>query len=884
MHVFDLFEGHEERKDAPVKPTAAQADSKDQRAVSGVRGDIYNKTNIAGVRRAIDNAIQSEPGAKSEIEAIVSYLDKQAQKNAEQEREIEKLEREEDRLRQAQDSLVKDLSDKENRFRELTAQVASGKIDQVQAARMAQDIEAGRQPQVPTTQATAQPTAAQAAPATPVARPGLPVGVSGTQTPAQPKPQAQAQTKPAAQEPTTSRALGQMAQQLAPQGRVIRGKAQAPSADQAQLFDLPAGVVDFTKAKKDKEAASMGAFGALAADDKKVVNLKEQAEDPTVTLAKKNIQVVKNAYLAGKPEKVRIYNMQGLPMDLTQPVLHALVDVLGTIPDGPNKNALLINLFTNNAFLMTWLMDNVISKYVKTDTDPEAEPASDSPEQLRMLEGDVVPMTDNQTTNQAYADAMSFLKRVYANPNDPLVTTMRQDFAHKYQQRFQISQAPDRSYYLLDKQLSKKYKLPTPDFPLEGKMKSLAMQGGTVPETVTVVKMTGGQPQAIKAHASRELAQRHAQNIKKKYPSMQIGLADSTGQITMVGLNEEPYDGKSDWSDGQGQWSSENNLISSGNNPHGFSEAEEPLDATGAKMYQAKEKILVRHNGRDVAFFPDIETAKAYAQDMQRELKGFTTIHKVMREAQTDYQKRRQRERDIDAGRPVAKQREPKQTDYQKKRAQDKKDMELGEENKGLYYNVNKRKKAGTSRPAGHPKAPTAQAWKDAAKTAKKESVDPEVKAQVDNYFNNLIQDKKEQAIKYQGQAMLFFIGFSQAQNGRGMELLKKYFTPAQLGEVLDNIKQAKQLYPSFGKTTREQEIVKQGMTLGDKVIGNDNEQSHMQGVQRIFKGLLGPAADQAKISHVPVKESYWQRLQRERAEKQHAKAWSLLEQELKDL
>jgi hypothetical protein len=42
---------------------------------------------------------------------------------------------------------------------------------------------------------------------------------------------------------------------------------------------------------------------------------------------------------------------------------------------------------------------------------------------------------------------------------------------------------------------------------------------------------------------------------------------------------------------------------------------------------------------------------------------------------------------------------------------------------KGLYYYVNKRKKAGTSRPASHPKAPTAQAWKDAAKTAKKEDV-----------------------------------------------------------------------------------------------------------------------------------------------------------------
>jgi len=42
------------------------------------------------------------------------------------------------------------------------------------------------------------------------------------------------------------------------------------------------------------------------------------------------------------------------------------------------------------------------------------------------------------------------------------------------------------------------------------------------------------------------------------------------------------------------------------------------------------------------------------------------------------------------------------------------------EAKKGLYYYVNKRKKAGTSRDASNPKAPTAQAWKDAAKTAKK--------------------------------------------------------------------------------------------------------------------------------------------------------------------
>jgi hypothetical protein len=53
-------------------------------------------------------------------------------------------------------------------------------------------------------------------------------------------------------------------------------------------------------------------------------------------------------------------------------------------------------------------------------------------------------------------------------------------------------------------------------------------------------------------------------------------------------------------------------------------------------------------------------------------------------------------------------------------------DESVDEAAKGLYYNVNKRKAAGTSRDKDDPRAPTAQAWKDAAKTAKKESVEEE--------------------------------------------------------------------------------------------------------------------------------------------------------------
>ena len=48
-------------------------------------------------------------------------------------------------------------------------------------------------------------------------------------------------------------------------------------------------------------------------------------------------------------------------------------------------------------------------------------------------------------------------------------------------------------------------------------------------------------------------------------------------------------------------------------------------------------------------------------------------------QAETDYSKRRARERDVDAGKPVARQRQPRMTDYQKRRAQQKREMELGE-------------------------------------------------------------------------------------------------------------------------------------------------------------------------------------------------------------
>jgi hypothetical protein len=71
------------------------------------------------------------------------------------------------------------------------------------------------------------------------------------------------------------------------------------------------------------------------------------------------------------------------------------------------------------------------------------------------------------------------------------------------------------------------------------------------------------------------------------------------------------------------------------------------------------------------------QKAQGYGQNKTKS--GQTVHEQGMAEAQTDYQKRRQRERDVDAGKPVTRQPKNPQTDYAKKRAKEKRDMELGE-------------------------------------------------------------------------------------------------------------------------------------------------------------------------------------------------------------
>ena len=81
-------------------------------------------------------------------------------------------------------------------------------------------------------------------------------------------------------------------------------------------------------------------------------------------------------------------------------------------------------------------------------------------------------------------------------------------------------------------------------------------------------------------------------------------------------------------------------------------------------------------------------------------------------------------------------------------------DVRLEEKSKGLYYNVNKRKKAGTSRKKGHPKAPTKQDWENAAKTAKESSI--EERSYKDQGVADVQKDARGKEFKFDKDSKLF--------------------------------------------------------------------------------------------------------------------------------
>jgi hypothetical protein len=666
MFVFDLFE--KKKQDAAAG-----------RFVGGTSQD-------ARVKNALDNAYRAVPAAKSPEEAALGYIDIQNSLNQKQDQALDQQTKTNQQQTQQINDLVSDMRRKEKDFRDLNAQIASmPNVTPQQVARMAQDIEAAHDsnkgepidvPNVVAKQSTAQP----AQPAEPREKtvyapgPGASVAQQANYQKAKDQGARTVKTPAAAQattQPTTSRALGQMASQLTTPGRVIKGKNQ-----QAQQTTQP---TQTTTTDEPPVAAN---------DAGNVRNLLRAAESITEQqpgqilsvpknntpeeIAQANLDNISLMAVAGKP--VKLYFIDGQGPTLPYPQLKALFDYLRVLnPNDADTKSRVTNLLSNSRFFYEYMLNNIVGQ-THVNPVPQGQDIPDEQDpQAKLLEGDVVPMTDDETTNQAYADALIFLKHVYANPNDPMITTMRQDFAHKYQQRFQISQAPDRSYYLLDKQLSKKYKLPTPDFKgLEedswhnGQNSWSSEHDQWAKESVEETRLTVGDPVVVTAPNEYE---GKTGEIAEFSPSGKFVIVNlyNHGEHSMH-LSDVEYNKYADEELDEG-WS----------------------DAMVARRTGTpRTPYSVYIKGKKWKDFENDDHAEAVANKLRAKFKADgrdpstitiapTDIPEGVAEAQTDYQKRRQRERDVDAGKPVARQPRNPQTDYAKKRAKDKRDMALGE-------------------------------------------------------------------------------------------------------------------------------------------------------------------------------------------------------------
>ena len=63
---------------------------------------------------------------------------------------------------------------------------------------------------------------------------------------------------------------------------------------------------------------------------------------------------------------------------------------------------------------------------------------------------------------------------------------------------------------------------------------------------------------------------------------------------------------------------------------------DEQVDASGGRMYQAKEKFLLSRDGKQIAFYDSIIQAQKDAERMQKELGGEVIVQRVMRERELD--------------------------------------------------------------------------------------------------------------------------------------------------------------------------------------------------------------------------------------------------------
>jgi hypothetical protein len=133
--------------------------------------------------------------------------------------------------------------------------------------------------------------------------------------------------------------------------------------------------------------------------------------------------------------------------------------------------------------------------------------------------------------------SINTFKKILSN-RDLTVTWLKnptvQEFTKQYptwQAQHQAKQQSHQQQDLLSLKGSEQHELFQETTTQEGSLKNWAIGGGAI-----VGRMRDGRFEIIKLHDSLLDAKRHAQAIKNKYPSMEVGIQNPTGKIAMVGV------------------------------------------------------------------------------------------------------------------------------------------------------------------------------------------------------------------------------------------------------------------------------------------------------------------------------------------------------------
>lgn len=488
MFVGDLFEKkNKEKDDTP-------------------RGFVGGKSQIAGVKRALDRAYQENPAARNDFEAMAGHIDKVDTLNAQQSRLLKQQELENTKQTQQIQALSKDIQDKEQRFRDLNAQIADmPNVTPQQVAKMTQDLEKAHDDQAGTGKSvdvkdiiTKHVDAkSQAKVAQPTQRLSTGPAVSAQRTTT---PQATAQTKSVAPQQTTpsdtgAKAFGAMAGQLTNPNTTYTAKP-APG-DQLKKSAAAADIPTTTTAQNDNEFNVLGQDEIdqlLSTHEKEKAVAEAEYRPGNPNIGGLNWTGLMQAWKAGN-ESVDWKFPTNQAVRLYRPQMFAILQVVaGTVKKSGRaaQEQIIQEIFSSRDNTIDWLNQTTVRRYI-----------------------------------ELYPDWLAKQQAQLADPQNPqgsLIGPSGEPTPAAMNQR--------------EPQQGELFK--------EGRMKDLdlrrqeqtAGEEEPVGDFSVVRKDKNGQWQLLKQHYSSNKAFSHAQNIKNKYPSMQVGVRWPTGQINLVGLRE----------------------------------------------------------------------------------------------------------------------------------------------------------------------------------------------------------------------------------------------------------------------------------------------------------------------------------------------------------